>query len=382
MAPEFAPKVVVFNSRFDNGVLKGVLEYIETPDPDKKLRIRWSVQEQPRDYNPVGGGVAYIYTKDAETMVVPISEDASPTPLGNDRYLWTEGLQFGNDWLMFILILPQRHTLIEPDPLPINTKIFEDRVALYWALRSDNQERTRVEWTMKELKGDIGSDIMRINKNYLSKVTPNSSTIEIEDASDRTTSEAASSEEGKKKTKWWIGAIIAPLIVGLVIAFFNVFLQKSTEVKYGELLIECNIDSAEIYLNKAFKGITVASDLQKLENLKPGNYILKLRKEGYQDYIDDNIKITAGEVTTKKISLEQTTAVSTLTEYVRITIQTPIRDVDWNAVDLARRGERFRFTGNIVKSPKGNKYYEIELGKNKISRAYIWDKESELIKEK
>ncbi len=81
-------------------------------------------------------------------------------------------------------------------------------------------------------------------------------------------------------------------------------------------------------------------------------------------------------------SLEQTPAAEKLFKYIQITIQTPIRDENWNAVDVARRGEKFKFTGNIVKSPKGNKYYEIELGKNNISKAYIWEKESELIKDK
>ncbi len=106
-----------------------------------------------------------------------------------------------------------------------------------------------------------------------------------------------------KKPKWWIAAILAPIIVGLVITLINTILQKSTESKYGELYIECNLDSAEVYLNKELKGLTSSSEILRLESLKPGNYVLNVRKTDYHTLTDEKIKITAWEITTKTVNL-------------------------------------------------------------------------------
>lgn len=180
MAPEFAPVVVSLNSRVENGELKGVLEYVESEELLKKLRIRWSVEGQPDDYSAVGGGVAFIYHRDLAFQVIPRSEDARAITLGNDRYLWTEGLQFGVSELMFILILPQGYTLTDPSPLPIGAKIFEDRLALYWILRG-NEQRTKVEWTIKGLPTDIKAELIRLNNEYLAGQAETSAMIEVED---------------------------------------------------------------------------------------------------------------------------------------------------------------------------------------------------------
>lgn len=181
MAPEFAPAVVTLNSRVANGGLKGILEYVESERLPEKLRIRWSVEGQPSDYIAVGGGVAFVYREDVDFQVIPGSEDAAAIPLGNDRYLWTEGLQFGVSELMFILILPQGYTLTDPSPLPVGTKIFEDRLALYWILRGD-QQRTKVEWTIKRLQTDIKSELIRLNNRYLAGQPETSAMIQVEDA--------------------------------------------------------------------------------------------------------------------------------------------------------------------------------------------------------
>jgi len=180
MAPEFAPVVVTLNSRVEDGQLKGVLEYVESKELPKKLRIRWSVEGQPDDYSAVGGGVAFVYHRDFGFQVIPGSEDARAITLGNDRYLWTEGLQFGVSELMFILILPQGYTFTDPSPLPVGTKIFEDRLALYWILRG-NQQRTKVEWTIKRLQTDLKAELIRLNNEYLAGQPETLATIEVED---------------------------------------------------------------------------------------------------------------------------------------------------------------------------------------------------------
>lgn len=79
MAPERVPSLVVFDSRFENSVLEGSVEYIEPKDPKYRLRVRWNVERQPEGYRSVGKGVAYIYDTGSEVDIAPISEDATPS---------------------------------------------------------------------------------------------------------------------------------------------------------------------------------------------------------------------------------------------------------------------------------------------------------------
>jgi len=104
-----------------------------------------------------------------------------PTPLGDSRYLWKEGLPPGCPWLMLILILPQNHTLVDPSPLPVDTKAFAGRLALYWVLKGDATEHTRVEITIKKLERNLESELICINKRFLSPEAPTTSTITVED---------------------------------------------------------------------------------------------------------------------------------------------------------------------------------------------------------
>src|SRR5208337_3909634 len=115
MAPEHAPGVAIVDAQFDGDSLRARLEYVEPQRPGLRLRVRWSVESQPEDFRSVGRGVAYIYEKSGG-ITVSTSEDARPTDLGSSRYQWTEGLQKEWPWLMFILILPENHTLANPQP--------------------------------------------------------------------------------------------------------------------------------------------------------------------------------------------------------------------------------------------------------------------------
>jgi hypothetical protein len=163
MAPEHPPVLVVFDAKIINGALKGTLQYIEPEEGGRELRVRWGVENQPEGFVAVGEGVAYVYAEDTKARIIPISEDASPDHLGDSRYRWIEGLQFGVERLMFTLILPQGYTLTNPEPVPTGTKNFHERLALYWILEGTHR-RTQVEWTIEEFDGDLGSEIVRINR--------------------------------------------------------------------------------------------------------------------------------------------------------------------------------------------------------------------------
>jgi hypothetical protein len=214
MAPEFAPSMVIFDARFERDSLVGSIEYVESLDPDRRrLRVRWAVESQPKDYLPVGGGVAYVNNKESAISVLPISEDAKPTPLDNSRYLWKEGLPPGCPWLMFILILPKNHALVDPDPLPADTKAFAGRLALYWVLKGDEMGRTRVELTMKEIQTDLHSELIKINKRYLSKQVPIASTITVEDGATKGDKKEAYTPSTWEKV---VAVAVAVFVFGLV----------------------------------------------------------------------------------------------------------------------------------------------------------------------
>jgi hypothetical protein len=172
------PSLVIFDSRFDGETLKGTLEYVESAEANQRLRVRWNVKSQPEDFRSVGGGVAYI--KGDKISVEPISNDAEASYLGDSRYRWEEGLQPGRPWLMFILIVPENHTLTDPDPLPADTKTFANRLALYWLLKGDEMEHTNVKFTIKKLQTDLASEITKFNSRYLSKQVPTPSTISVD----------------------------------------------------------------------------------------------------------------------------------------------------------------------------------------------------------
>lgn len=182
MAPEYPPKVVIFDAyTVQDDLLQGQLDYIESPDSEQRLRIRWHVNSPPPKFIPVGNGVAYVYGDESELYVLPVSADAMADALGGGRFQWTEGLQAGLPELMFILILPPQTTLIDPVPKPIGTKLFNDRVALYWMLQGDAARRTRVAFTLKTLVGDRQAELLRLNQLYLTESPVDAPTFVVED---------------------------------------------------------------------------------------------------------------------------------------------------------------------------------------------------------
>ncbi len=185
MAPEYPPGLVIFDSkRLEGNRLTGTLSYIEVPIGER-LRVRWGVGKQPQGFRPVADGVAFVKEQD-NLVVQPISDDAFADHLGESRYQFSEGLQHGIEWIMFILILPPGLTLADPppSPLPAKAKCFHDRLACYWILKGDDVGRTGIECTMKEAAGKLTAEVDRINRQYLARgVQDSSSVIQVEDGS-------------------------------------------------------------------------------------------------------------------------------------------------------------------------------------------------------
>ena len=193
MAPEFPPVLVIANLRLEGKFLGATLEYVESTDFSRPLRVRWSDTTPPEGYRSAGGGVVYFFDQADEYKILPVSEEAAAIPLGDGRYLWKEGLQVGQPRVMFILVLPQGQTLDDPFPLPAGTKIFGERLALYWMLSSYEDEHLDVEWTLRALALDLVSEQISLNRRFLSRKRANPAVVKVEDATHP--SMAASSDD-------------------------------------------------------------------------------------------------------------------------------------------------------------------------------------------
>jgi hypothetical protein len=184
MAPEHPPELVIFDSRFEEEKLKGNLHYVEVPIGNR-LRVRWDSEREPENFKPVGEGVAYVLKID-QLVELPVSRDSIPDDLGGLRYRWSEGLNFGIPWVMFVLILPSGHTLVAAEPMPARAKIFKGRLALYWILRADDLGRTQVECTLKAFEGSASSKLVELNRFCSGESPPLDGSIQIEDRSPST----------------------------------------------------------------------------------------------------------------------------------------------------------------------------------------------------
>lgn len=178
MAPEVPPLLVVWDLDYQDGELKGTLEYVEILVKQQRLRVLWSVEDQPEGYFPVGDGVAYVYG--AESVVLtPISKAALPEPISDSRYRLVQGLAPEEPWLMMIVILPFGYSLVDPKPLPARAKSFKRRLALYWILEGDKFGRTQIEWGIKEFNGDSAIEAQRINRSYAPDSTTLAPNVEV-----------------------------------------------------------------------------------------------------------------------------------------------------------------------------------------------------------
>jgi hypothetical protein len=185
MAPEYPPCLVIFKSRFEDGVLKGAVKYVEA-EIGEQLRVRWAVESKPEGFDEVRfdedrRGIVYLYTEDDKVITHSGSDDAVADSLGESRYRWSEGVRGGHPWLMFVLILPEGYTLVDPRPTPAGTKNFDGQLALYWVLKTDALGRANMECQIKQLEDSLESQIERINSSYVSDTPPTPSTMFVFD---------------------------------------------------------------------------------------------------------------------------------------------------------------------------------------------------------
>jgi hypothetical protein len=115
--------------------------------------------------------------------------------------------------------------------------------------------------------------------------------------------------DNKKETpinnKPWLLNIINPLLVAIIGGLLLYYIEKLSEPKTGELAIQCNVDSANVFLNGEFKGLTQKIDtlnniyMLKIHSIYPGSYNLKLQRSSMKDVFIQNVEINPGYLTSK-----------------------------------------------------------------------------------
>ena len=131
---------------------------------DQFLRVCWYTTQGsiPKDYQSVLGGVVFVHKPSLGTSISFPS--LAPTIRG-DRYAWRDVVQPSG--LMYVMVLPQAHTIKEPKPIPTEAKKFEDRVALFWLLYPDERHSASsvaVEWSLSPLRQSLDIEVASINR--------------------------------------------------------------------------------------------------------------------------------------------------------------------------------------------------------------------------
>jgi len=179
MAPDFPPKLVVFDSRFEGEQLKGDVYYAEVPI-GSTLRVDLHAERRPTGFRSVGGGVVFV--ENTPQLKLPPVRRGIAVDLGSLRYRWPQGLPEEVRWMMFVVILPPSYTVADAKPRPISAKVFKDRLALSWTLHGKGESlQTQVECKLTQFQGDASSKLVELNRFCSGGNLPTTSLIEIED---------------------------------------------------------------------------------------------------------------------------------------------------------------------------------------------------------
>lgn len=160
MPPEEPGKVVALDLSFHNDTLFANGEMVMPSD--ENLRVSWYAQNVPDNYAAICGGVAYAYQPSIRHT--QSLKDMRPTIIGG-RCFWREPVR--KDGLMFILILPESKTIVNPIPIPVESKPFNERISLFWLVWPEpekSSETIEFQWDLRDLQNNIDYEVEALNK--------------------------------------------------------------------------------------------------------------------------------------------------------------------------------------------------------------------------
>ena len=166
MPPEEPGQLIALNLRITDGAL--IAEGEMVVPRDKNLRVSWYAHNVPQNYRPICGGVAHAF--EASIAHVQPLPEMRPTQKGG-KYSWREPMR--EDGIMFILILPDQKTISNPVPMPVEAKLFNNKIALFWIVWPDDPKSRDVtfEWELKTITKKVELEVEDIN-SFISKSMP------------------------------------------------------------------------------------------------------------------------------------------------------------------------------------------------------------------
>lgn len=255
MAPEFPPSLVILDTHFEDDTLRASSEYVEPLRPGECLRVLWGVEHPEEDFSPVGDGVVFVHRKGDDFVVVRVRTDVTPPDLGGHRYFWREGLERGKPWVMFILILPAGYTLDQPDPLPANARIFKDRITLYWVLRVDDLNRTKVAWSVRSMRGSMKEELTRIYRLVAQDAPSQTDSFRIEVAKTASSQETSTQRNPwKSGSFYWIAGLSTIVVLAVISRNVNAWFLAPLLV--AALLLLVAIGALQLRNDEALKDET------------------------------------------------------------------------------------------------------------------------------
>ena len=155
MPPELPPFLVILDLFFDDSLLKCKVEYVKPAETGSDgLKVRWGVGLPPVGYEPRGDGVVFV-ANGSRSNPAP---DERVIHRVAGRYTFSEGLPRGAPWLMLVVILPQGHTLVRPDPSLAGSHLFKDRLAVYWRLtKAGIPDVVETSWELADAASELGA---------------------------------------------------------------------------------------------------------------------------------------------------------------------------------------------------------------------------------
>jgi len=162
MPPEEPSSVIAVRFDLEGTTLKC---RAERAFPSKDfVRASWYTTSgaTPTNYQPVLGGVVFAYAPSVSSVCE--FPDIPPTKRG-DRYSWRDWAEAGG--LMFAMILPAGQSICDTQPLAVEAKRFEERIALFWLLYPTEgvaRESVEVEWAFCELHRGVDEEVEALNR--------------------------------------------------------------------------------------------------------------------------------------------------------------------------------------------------------------------------
>lgn len=166
MAPEQVYSVIALDLQFVDSHLEGNGERIELSGELRggPIYVSWYASGALDDHVSVVNGLLQVPNEPSPTRSA--IRRARPADLGG-KYVWRDPPPQDGP-LMFAAIMPPGQTLAASDPIPMQAKMHEGRLAVFWLLPADAQ--VSLVWELEAAHESLADDARRINREALDQL--------------------------------------------------------------------------------------------------------------------------------------------------------------------------------------------------------------------